>query len=340
MKTIVPQYIISSDASDHTGYSKLLYSSVGSDPTTGLWSATSEYTTGDTVYYLAKTGVHNGCYVQYEALQDMIDNTGTGGTDDRGQDPETEFAYWTNLGAIEAYKMFDQYNNTKTTSTSDITIRFYCKGITSVGFLNVEAKTIKITIWNASDWASCNESNKIVDGELSENQIDLTQDINNWSEYFFDDFNNVRDISKPIQLSGLYNNTVVQIDFIKTDVGDRSVGMCLPGREYSLGKIQYGVSTGIRDHSKKEFNEIFGSHYIKEGNYRKLLDCDLIVENKNLNVINTVLTQLRATPTIWQGNNNDMFFDNLLLYGVATKFNIIMSYPFHSECNLEIEGFI
>ena len=87
MQTILPQYIVSPDLTDTTDMATLLYSSVSTDPTTGLYSATAEYTTGDTVYYLDEAGPHKGCYVEYEALQDM---TGS----DVGKDPYSEIAYW------------------------------------------------------------------------------------------------------------------------------------------------------------------------------------------------------------------------------------------------------
>jgi len=336
MKTILPQYIISEDASDTDGFATLIYSSVGSDPTSGIWSATSAYDEGDTVYYLDTSGVTNGCYVQYVALQDMHDNTGTGGTDDRGQNPETSPLYWSTLGAIDMYKMFDQYSNTVTTSSSNIIIRIKCSAITSIAFLNVQAKNITINGWNTTSWGSVAESNKIIDDAI----IDLTQPLNDWYEYFFKDFSYTRDLANPLTIGGLYNNMILEIEFEKYADLDCSVGMVIPGREYVIGDLRYGVSTGIEDYSKKIFDETFGSHYIQEGNYRKLMECDLIIENSKLNIINSVITQLRARPTVWQGNDNGTAFDNLLIYGIPKSFNIVISNINLSECSLEIEGII
>ena len=104
-----------------------------------------------------------------------------------------------------------------------------------------------------------------------------------------------------------------------------------------------GFKQGLRQahcESKKLFDDTFGSHYIQEGNYRKRLDCDLGIKNENMNVVNSVLTQLRAKPTIWQANPTGYEFDNLIIYGIPRSFDILMEDINYTECSLEIDGLI
>ncbi|KJR41916.1 hypothetical protein MCHI_002185 [Candidatus Magnetoovum chiemensis] len=147
MDVLVPQYITAKGytqpADDKNVYAQLLSSSVGTDPSTSIWASGTAYTTGQTVYYLDTAGTCNGCWCQYEALQNST-----------GKVPIDEPTYWVSLGAIEMYKMFDQYSNTKTTSaSSNITIS-YCKAITDLAFLNVQAKQITLNAWNCKPSAT------------------------------------------------------------------------------------------------------------------------------------------------------------------------------------------
>ena len=335
MDVILPQYIVSKSAINQSGSSVLLSSSAGTDPTSSIWASGTAYTTGAKVYYLDTEGVCKGCWCEYQALQNST-----------GKNPYSEPAYWLHTGAINMYKMFDQYNMTKTVSTTgNIVIYIYCKAITDIAFVEVQAKSVTIQAWNCSPsssypyTANISNSNKIlIDGQESV-VINLEEPLFDWYEYFFKDFDPVRTIAEPVSMT-LYNNVIFKIEFEKYEGLDCEVGNVIAGRKYNIGSLQYGVSTGIIDYSKKEFNEYFGSHYIKEGNYRKIMDCDLLIENKNLKTINLILSQLRAKPTVWQGNQDDTSYDNLLIFGIPKSFNIIMSYFSHSEVNLEIEGLI
>lgn len=343
MDVIFPQYGVSkqytNQEDDKSVYAQLLSSSVDTDPVTSIWSPTAEYTTGQIVYFLDTSGPCNGCWCQYKALQDMRDNTGTGGTDDRGKTPIDYTTYWGKMGSINMYKMFDQYSNTKTTDTNNITVTLYCRAISDIAFLRVQAKQIVVNVWNAVPsatypyTANCTEDNKII----TDLAVNLIQPIYNWSEYYWKPIEYIRDITKSIEVT-LYNNLIVEIEFVKYDSIDCFVGTLIVGRRYDIGRLLDGVRTGPVDYSKIVFDENFGSLYAKEGNYRKKFEGKLRVPAQDRNMVDSVLTQLRAKPTIYQGNAKDTFFDSFLVYGIG-KYTMETVGRKHI-CELEIQGMI
>lgn len=350
MDVIIPQYIISNafnnsttttalglTANEVAGVIKksaiLKTSNVDAEPSTNIWSASAEYAVGDKVYFLDIDGNCKGCWVQYEALQAMT-------TDEtKGKRPIDESEYWVSLGAINRYKAFDQYNGTtsfKTTGTN-ITMTIQCSMITAIAFINVQAKAIKLKAYDRNSNLIFDKSSD--DPAAANYKISLTQPCYDWFQYFFNDFEYVCTVTIPINLYAL-NLITLELTFEAYSGLECYVGNIILGRTYDIGKLQYGVSTGIIDYSKKVFNETFGAHYFKQGNYRNTMNANLIIPNYKINIIRNIFIQLRARPTIFQGNQYDTDYDDLNFFGVAGRFTLVHEGYNHSECNLEIEGLI
>lgn len=323
MDVIVPQFVISDDHTDDTK-ATLLSSSITASAVT-LWDVGTTYALDDVRLYMDTTGSEAGVYKTYKSLQAA--NT--------GNNPQTANAWWVSQGATERYKMFDLYRNTVTTdAASDIVVNLHCRGITSVGFLNVLASGITVEAWAGSELGDKIEANYI--GSYT---VNLDQPIADWHEWWFADFEYTRDITITGDISDYYN-IVLEITFSKITGLDCYVGHCIPGRKYTIGSSQWGVETGIDDYSRIVEDDIFGETYLSQGNYRKLIDINLKVLNIDLNKTNTILTELRAIPTIWEGNQKNTSYNNLITYGFCKKFRIIMPGSVYSECRLQIRGMI
>ena len=337
MEVIIPQYVVSDAATTANKVNKAVLLQMDFNTTTEpdptpIWSAMTEYSTeSDPVYYLETEGPSEGCFVKYSAIQDML------GTD-VGKNPYTSIGYWSNLGTHNKYGMFDRYNQTQTTDSDVITVWIKCSSISTLSFINIQAETITYSLWNETSIAACTVD-PVFTGELGGTDDNTDAIIFNLYQYFFNDFEYSNDMSTMITLP-MYNETILKIVFTPWSGRSCKVGTLLLGRSYYIGALQYGVTTGIEDYSKKTFNETFGNYYLKEGPYRKTMECDLLIKNTDLNEINNILIQLRATLATWQGNTGDMQFDNLLIYGFMSYFKIVMSYPQYSKCSLEIEGII
>jgi hypothetical protein len=114
------------------------------------------------------------------------------------------------------------------------------------------------------------------------------------------------------------------------------IGTLAFGAVTELGMTQFGASVGILDFSKKERDD-FGVFKIIERNYAKTLSCDCIVENEMVSSIYSKLAEIRATPVIWIGSDEQVF-DSTIVYGFYKSFNIVLESAGGSMCNLEIEG--
>ena len=326
MDVIVPQFIADEDYS--ATRAELLESSVTAT-TEILYAVDTAYVTNNIVKYKPLAGNDQGTWRTYKALSSFTSDASA-----TVENPYLTPTLWSDQGPTEQWKMFDFLALTATTDASnDIEISLHCRAINSIAFMNVQASDITIIIYDGSDLAD-----KIPANLLDTITIELTQQLSSWFEYFFDDFDYIRDVATPINID-LYQNVVLEITFSKITSQDCYCGQCLPGRSYFLGNLQYGVSTGIDDYSKKDTND-FGYTYLNQGNYKKTMDCDLTIENTTLNTVNSILTQLRSIPTVWQANPDDVAYDNLLVYGFFKDFNIVMPYPSYSECSLQIEGLI
>jgi hypothetical protein len=61
------------------------------------------------------------------------------------------------------------------------------------------------------------------------------------------------------------------------------------------------------------------------------------VENEMVSSIYSKLAEIRATPVIWIGSDEQVF-DSTIVYGFYKSFNIVLESAGGSMCNLEIEG--
>jgi len=157
---------------------------------------------------------------------------------------------------------------------------------------------------------------------LLDENLNLSNELTSYHEYFFDDFEYIRDVTSDVILPAL-NNVVVKLTFNKYSAQDCYAGHVVVGRKYDIGETRWGASTGIESYGRKIEDPDFGYTYYKQGNFKKKLDVDLLIPTDRFNEINNILTQLREVPTLWQANQNGTNYDNLLVYGVCGDFEIV-----------------
>ena len=336
MNVIVPQYIYAPDLSESERHATLAASNIDADPTTDIYDPTSAYTTDDPVYFLETSGSSKGCWSQYKALADI------GASREDPPDPPDDPTNWSFQGAINRYRMFDQYVGTFTENDSgNIVVAIHCQAIDSIAFLNSQTENIDIEVYGDVTLAQANAMTSVNDTGsftlIDSKTIVNDELIYDWREYYFKEFEYLRNISDSFEV-GLYNDILLKITFNKIDSLPCKVGTVLVGNKYYIGQLQYDVSTGIEDYSKKVFDETFGAHTFIEGEFRRTMDCDLIIENDNVMLVDTILTQLRARPTLWDGNDDTTSYNTFVVYGIPQDFTLIMKYYTHSLCSLEIQG--
>jgi hypothetical protein len=273
------------------------------------YNAGTTYALGDRVIYVT-TDTH--------WIVESLQNSNTGHTP-TGEAPDT---WWLKIGNTNRWKMFDQSVQSQTENADSIEVEIIADGIASgLALLNVSAATANITVTDA------------IDGEVYNEDFNLTSDsgIQDWYAYFFEPIVRMSELA----VTDLPSYAGATISVTLTDTGNTAkCGALILGQFRELGDTQYGMSLGITDYSVKQQDD-FGNYTILERAYRRRAELTLWVQNGFVDQLHTTLASFRAEPTVYIGADE---FGASIIYGFYKDFDINVSFPTHSICNLQLEG--
>ena len=276
------------------------------------WSSATTYALGANVVY--------GIYGTYKSLQ-----SGNLNHTPPIISPFTD-AYWVRTGPTNKMAMFDDQVSSSSTGTSDIIFAVVGSAIDSVALLNIQASKTSIAVTDKDTKALVYHNSQQLSGGES---LD-------WYGYFFYDADTQKTSSIYLDIPPAANSLIT----IKVSgTGTISVGSYINGQIKTLGNTQYGVSAGIIDYSKKETDEFGNTTFIKR-NFSKRMNASVSLTNANLNRVQRILYDLRATPVLWLASTDAQFEEPLIIFGFYRDFSTEISYPTHSICNLQVEGLI
>ncbi len=115
------------------------------------------------------------------------------------------------------------------------------------------------------------------------------------------------------------------------------VGHLVVGRSATLGKTKYGLKGSITDFSTKDAN-VFGEYALVKRAWAKELKYTLTVDTAGVDKVFQMLTQLRATPCVWDANSNSTSISMAIAFGFYSDFEVMIESKNYSECELEIQG--
>lgn len=267
------------------------------------------YATGDRVIL---TSTHK----IYESLQDGNLN----------KNPVTETLWWVEVGPTNRWAVFDTSVSTQTAQSDNITYTLEPGvGFNSLAILNLtDADEINLTITSASAGSP---------GIVYTDTIDLglTSPFSDWYNWFF----GIR--SRPTQYIittlPVYVDGVLEIEILGGT--DLAVGVIAIGQQQRFGRgIRLGARVGIQDYSRKETNE-FGEAVLVQRAFAKKANFDLFIDKAEVDTLQNYLTSLRAVPALWIGSTE---YESTTVFGFYKNFDILLSYPEHADCELEVEG--
>lgn len=238
--------------------------------------------------------------------------------------PATQPLFWVKLSSSNKYAMFDGTLNSQTTALSTLTVTFKTGSIDSLAILNMYTTSVKITV------------RETLDGTIIyENYLKTNEGINDWYEYFFSDFINLKNSALFSDIPP-YSNAYVTLEFVG---GSIAIGEVLFGASTTLGITQEGLSAGIIDYSKKTVDD-YGNISITKRAYSKKIQASVFIEQPNLNKVQRLLYDIRSTPVVWYASSDPLLEECVYTYGFYKDFTTTIQYPTVSMCNLEIEGLI
>jgi hypothetical protein len=289
----------------------------GSPPATNVpendhaeWNAGTTYAEGDRVI-LAST------HTIYESV--LSGNT--------GNDPTLVSSpiYWIAVGPTNRWAVFDTSVSTQTKQANNITYTLDPNGVINcVAILNItNGSEVTVTMTSASS------SPQVVYTRTIE--LGTAPVSSDWWTWFF----GIRRQLTQVILTDVpaYSDGVLTIEILGGS--DLAVGVIMFGQQQSFGLgIKYGARVGIQDYSRKEINE-FGDVILVRRNFAKRANVDVFLDNDELDAFQNTLSDLRAVPVLWILSQE---FESTTLFGFYKNFDILINYPNHSDCTLEIEG--
>lgn len=307
--------VVQADGYTYKVYESLVGSNTGNAVTdTDFW------------LYLADTYAEYNAGTTYDA-DDIVISTSTGKayqalTSGESGNSLSNAAKWLDLGAYNQLAMFDASNTTQTLRSELIAVEVTVDGrADSVSLFNIVGASVDVVMTTVED------------GEIFNQSYDLTvnNNVSNWYEYFFEPVSRKGDLvifDMPLNLNPTISVT------LNEPGGTAKIGSLVIGQSRDLGLLLYGARVGIQDFSRKETDD-FGNFTIVERAFAKRATFKVIVENKNIDFIQTLLAQYRATAVVFVGVDD---FTSTWIYGFYKDFDVEIAFMEKSYLNLVLEG--
>ena len=236
--------------------------------------------------------------------------------------PESDTVNWLDIGPSNKWAMFDGEISTATTKSTSLTVVLKPGYVNSLALFGLVGSNLAVTVRDALAGNIVYTLSQDLDGTI----------IADWYQYFFEPVVQLAELV----LTDLPPYGDAHITVVLTGTGTVECGICLVGTFYPLGDTQYGASVGIIDYSRKE-TDAFGVTTFVRRAYSKRMSAKLMLDNVQMNKVQRVLADLRATPCAWIGAG-DVTYAPLQVYGFYKDFSIEVAYPTASYCSLEVEG--
>jgi hypothetical protein len=238
--------------------------------------------------------------------------------------PEANITKWVNIGPDNISAAFDGQVSTSTTGSTALDFTLNPGIVDAVALVNVVANSATVTVRDGPGGDVIFTQIAGMDGST----------VVDWYQYFFFDPLLVRTQIVFANIPPFASaNVVVEL---RGD-GAVSVGHIAFGRTAELGGTNYGATAGITDYSTKT-TDAFGVTTFVRRAFSKRMTARMNVDSAQLNRVQRLLYDLRATPCVWIGVDDGQYDEALIVFGYYRDFSTDVAYYNMSLCSLEIEG--
>lgn len=239
-----------------------------------------------------------------------------------GHTPGASPLYWAEVAPTNRWAMLDTEISTQTALASPLTVVIKPGYVNALAVFGLEGATLDVTVRDGLAGPVVYIRALSLDGTI----------LADWYQYFFE---------PSVQLGEAVMTDLppyidAHITVALSGPGTVKCGILILGTVYELGGTQYGASAGIIDYSRKDTSATGVTTFVRR-KYSKRMSAPLMLNNAQLNKVQRVLADLRATPCAWIGTDADGF-EPLTVFGFYRDFSIDVAYPTSSYCSLEIEG--
>ncbi|MDY0212549.1 MAG: hypothetical protein RBR06_06050 [Desulfuromonadaceae bacterium] len=268
------------------------------------WIAAADYAVGDKVMVLVDHAI-------YEAI-----------AAGKGNIPSSSPESWLRLGRTNRWRMFEDKIGTKTTALEEITVELTPGIATALALLDISAAHVQVTMTDP------------VEGAVYDHQAEMYDPLGivDYYSYFFEP---IRRRSTVI-LHGFpsYAGAIMTVSARDGAGKAVSIGAMIVGKMRSYAPaVEYGANVGIMDYSRKERDQ-WGDFIVVERAFSRRAQLNFTVRSSDIDQLYRELSALRATPAVYIGSK----YESTVVFGFYRDFDIVISYPTHSECSIELEG--
>lgn len=239
-------------------------------------------------------------------------------------------AKWKKIGATAPWRMLDDFVETSTAAPEGQKLTFTVPFARANSFclLNLQGASVKVTVIGDGDEVDFEKTYEII------------RDIEGFSLYsyaydFIESIDSLVNTEIPISI---YGKLLVEID-PGGPSSVASVGHVIAGRARTLGMSKYDAEVGITDYSKKETDE-FGVTTFVRRSYAKVASLELYLHPSQSDFVAATLQELRATPSLWIGDNVDNGYTALTIYGWVEDWRSVYTGPNEQQISVDIQGLI
>lgn len=229
--------------------------------------------------------------------------------------------WWVEVSATNRYKMFDTSNTTATTVSGSMSVVLRPgQVITTVALLGLLGTSARIRVSDPT-------AGIVYDQTFSLLAVPL---ITGWWYWLYGN----RVAPTQVLVTGLppYPNADIVIDIAGTTT---SCASCIIGQEIDIGLgVEYGARLGIQSYSRKTTDD-FGNITVITRPFARTASFDMMLTKEETDSVYNTLSLYRDTVCLWIGSPE---YESTVVYGFMKSFDIVIPYPLHSQCSIELEG--
>lgn len=240
--------------------------------------------------------------------------------------PDLDLTNWSDLGATNKYRMFDNIISSVSSRTGGIEFTLTPNQvINGIALLNVNASTVRVVM------------NDPVEGVVYDRTKELRSSSNvvDYFSYFFAPLLS-ENLETAIFLDLPSKPTATITVYVSSGAGLAEVGEVVYGVQSVVGRTNYGTAIGITSYSRKDTDE-FGKVTVVKRKNSKYADYDIDIDNNNLASVQRLFSEIDSVPCVFIGNPD---MEELVVYGFYKEFKATIAFPTVSKCTLRVEGLI
>lgn len=241
--------------------------------------------------------------------------------------PDLDLTNWSDLGATNKYRMFDNIMSSVSSRTGGIQFTLTPNQVVNgIALLNVNASTVRVVM------------NDPVEGVVYDQTRELrsSSEVTDYFSYFFSPLVSLTDLNTAVFLDLPSKPTATITVYISSGAALVEVGEVVYGIQSIIGRTNYGTSIGIKSYSRKDIDE-FGKVTVVKRKNSKYSEYDIDIDNTNLVFVQRLFQDIDSVPCVFIGNPD---MEELIVYGFYSDFKSTISFPTVSKCTLRVEGLI